>query len=107
MNNTQKIGIGVVVLGILGYGVFVPAKKDQQVGVATKDTKVEMPEAKGTDDVDKIDITNAEKGEVVLEKKGDKWMLTKPVNAPANQANVKSLLDNTKELKATELIEAA
>jgi len=106
MNNTQKIGIGVVVLGVLGYAAFVQAKKDQQIGTVQKDGKVDLPDFKGTDDVDKIAITNADKGEVVLEKKGDKWILTKPVSAPANQANVKSLLDNMKELKASELIEA-
>ena len=35
----------------------------------------------------------------MLEKHGDKWEVTKPVNAPANQQNVKSLVDNLKELK--------
>src|SRR5262249_15117915 len=42
--------------------------------------------------------------EVVLQKEGDKWMVTKPVKATANQASVKSMLDNMKELKAKELI---
>jgi hypothetical protein len=62
-----------------------------------------MPEIKA-DDPDKIIIDNADKPQVVLEKKGDKWELTKPVSAPANQTNVKSLVDNLKELKAKELI---
>lgn len=106
MNNTQKIGIGAAVLAVLGYLAYAQAKKDQQVGVASKDTKAELPEIKGTDDVDKVAITNADKGEVILEKKGDKWMVTKPVVAPANQGNVKSMLDNLKELKTSEVIEA-
>ena len=54
------------------------------------------------DDVDKIDIVNGSKGEVVLEKHGDKWELTKPVDAPANQTNVKSVVDNLKELKVAD-----
>ncbi|MDB4997850.1 MAG: hypothetical protein JWM74_5282 [Myxococcaceae bacterium] len=105
MNGTQKIGVGVVVLGLLGVGVWSQMKKDQAIGVS-KDKPAELPEIKGSDDLDKIVITNGEKGEVTLEKKGDKWMVTKPVVAPANQGNVKSLLDNLKELKVTEQVES-
>ncbi|HEY1960382.1 MAG TPA: DUF4340 domain-containing protein, partial [Polyangiaceae bacterium] len=41
--------------------------------------------------------------EVVLEKHGDKWELTKPVDAPANQTTVKSLVDNLKDLKVNDV----
>jgi hypothetical protein len=106
MNRTQKIGVGLVVLAGLSYAAYATGKKDQQTGFVTKDSKkTELPEIKGSEDLDKFVITNADKGEVVLEKKGDKWELTKPLNAPANQANVKSLIDNMKELKASEQIE--
>ena len=107
MNRTQKIGLGLAVLAALSYGAYTTGKKDQQTGFATKDTKkAELPEIKGSDDVDKLVLTNADKGEVVLEKKADKWEVTKPIKAPANQANVKSLIDNMKELKVSEQIEA-
>jgi len=106
MNGTQKIGIGVAILAVLGYAVFAQQKKDQQVGVAKEKSSADLPEIKGSEDLDKIVITNADKGEVVLEKKGDKWELSKPVSFPANQANIKSLLDNLKELKATDVIES-
>src|SRR5262249_10218646 len=66
--------------------------------------QTELPDIKSPDDVDKISITNADKGEVVLEKQGDKWMVTKPVNALAAQTSVKSLLDNMKKLKAKGVI---
>ncbi len=121
MNQTQKIGVGAVVLAVLSYGAYAANKKDQSTGFATKDSKkTELPEIKGSDDLDKLVITNADKGEIVLEKTaglaggdagagaaggGGKWMVTKPVVAPANQANVKSLLDNLKELKVSEQIE--
>src|SRR5439155_686152 len=103
MSRDKGIIIGVLVLGGLSILVWQQAKKDQQLGSAEK-ASADLPEIKGTDDIDKISITNGDKGEVVLEKKDDKWMLTKPVSALANQANVKSLLDNLKELKAKEVI---
>ncbi len=104
MSGTQKIGIGAVVLALLGVAVWKQQQKDEKIGTATKDS-VDLPEIKGSDDLDKIVITHGDKGEVTLEKKGDKWMVTKPVEAPANQQNVKSLLDNMKELKVTELVD--
>jgi hypothetical protein len=96
---------GVVVLGALSALVYTQAKKDQALGtVAAK--AADMPDVKGTDDVDKLEITNADKGTVTIEKQGDKWMITKPLSAPANQGSVKQLLDNLKELKATEIVAA-
>jgi len=97
MERNAKIGIGLVVLGALGVGVYYQYKKDQALG--TVSASADLPELKVGDDVDKVDITNGSKGEVVLEKKGDKWQLTKPVTAPANEQFVKTLVDSLKELK--------
>lgn len=105
MERTTQIGIGVVVLALLGGAVYKVATDDAKKGTATT-TSADLPEIKADGDVDKISITNGEKGEVVLEKKGDKWEVTKPLVAPANQSNVKSLVDNMKELKAKEVIVA-
>ena len=106
MERSTQLWIGVVVLAALGGAVYKVSKDDATKGTATT-TSADLPEIKATDDLDKISITNADKGETVLEKKGDKWEVTKPVVAPANQANVKQLLDNMKELKAKEVITAA
>jgi hypothetical protein len=103
VSNTNKIAIGLVALGALGFLVWRQQKKDAQLGVTTTQS-AELPPVSGPEDVDKISVTNADKGEVVLEKKDDKWVLTKPLEAPANQANVKSLIDNLKELKAKEVV---
>lgn len=103
MSRDKGIIVGLVVLIGLGALVWQQSKKDQALGSAEKAT-ADLPEIKGPDDVDKISITNADKGEVVLEKQGDKWMVTKPLTALANQSNVKSLLDNLKELKAKEVV---
>ncbi|WP_146648319.1 DUF4340 domain-containing protein [Labilithrix luteola] len=106
MERSTQIGVGLVVLAALGGAVYFKAKEDQKIGTSQM-TSAELPELKTPDDVDKVSITNGDKGEVVLEKKGDKWEVTKPVNAPANQTNAKALVDSLKELKAKELIAAA
>jgi Domain of unknown function (DUF4340) len=103
MERNTQIWVGVVVLAALAGGVYYKAKEDAKIGTS-QTTSADLPEIKAGDDVDKISIANADKGEVVLEKKGDKWVLTKPVSAPANQTAVKSLLDNMKDLKAKEVI---
>ncbi len=102
-SRTTKIGIGLVVLAGLSGLVYWQRKRDAQVGAPTT-TSAELPTVSGPEDIDKISITNADKGEVVLEKQGDKWMLTKPLTFAANQQNVKSLIDNLKELKAKEIV---
>jgi hypothetical protein len=91
---------GAVLLGALTFLVYRQAKHDQELGSADH---MDLPDVKGTDDLDKIEITNGDKPTVTLQKQGDKWMVL-PANAPANQANVKSMLDNVKELKATEVV---
>jgi hypothetical protein len=99
----KQIIVALVVLGGLGVAVYAQQKKDAKVGVETI-SSAELPTVNGTDDLDKFSITNGDKGEVVLEKKDDKWWVTKPVNALANQSNLKQLIDNLKEIKATELV---
>jgi hypothetical protein len=44
--------------------------------------------------------------DIELAKKGEDWRVTRPLDATANQPNVKSLLDNLKTLKVVELIDA-
>lgn len=96
MERNAKIGIAGVVLVGLCVGLYYQQKKDAALG--TVSSKPDLPELKVGDDVDKIDITNKH-GEIVLEKHGDNWDLTKPVAATANQPNVKSLIDGLKDLK--------
>ncbi len=96
---------GVVVLGGLSFLAYSQIKKDQALGSSA--SKAALPELKGSDDVDKLEITNGSKGSVTLVKTGDVWAVTKPLAAPASQTNVKQLLDNVKELKATEIVAGA
>jgi hypothetical protein len=110
MERSTKLWVGVVVLAALGGAVYFKAKEDQNIGTS-RTTSADLPDLKVSDDIDKISITNADKGEVVLVRKGDakdgKWELSAPLVAAANQTNVKSLVDNLKELKAKEEISAA
>jgi hypothetical protein len=106
VDRSTKLWVGVIVLAGLAGAVYFQAKRDAKVGIA-QTSSADLPEIKVPEDIDKITITNADKGEIVLEKKGDNWMLSKPLEALANQANVKSLIDNMKDLKAKEVIIAA
>jgi hypothetical protein len=107
MERSTQLWVGVVVLAALGGADYKVSKDDATKGSSTTTSSADLPEIKAPEDADKITITNAEKGDIVLEKKGDKWEVTKPVTAPANQANVKQLLENMKELKVKEVIAPA
>lgn len=99
----KQIIVGALVLAGLGALVWKQMKQDEAKGTLAP-AKVELPSFSVPDDVDKLSITHGDKPEVVLEKKGDKWVVTKPVSAPANQQNVKSAVDNLKEIKIKEVI---
>ncbi len=102
MTRDKQILVGVVVLAALGGLVYLQVKKDQNIGKITETTSADLPEIKGSDDLDKFQIKNGDKGDVTLEKKGDKWVVTKPLEAPASQASVKAMIDSLKELKTKE-----
>jgi hypothetical protein len=110
MSRDKLILIGVVVLGLLGFLVYKQQQQDASIGrapVASKD----LPSINAPEDVDKISVTNGEKGEVVFERVPDPkgtpgdagpptmWQMTKPVKAPTNQQAVKDLAANLKDLK--------
>ena len=117
LSTEHKLYISVGVLAVLGGALFLQSKKDAaeaesytQSGQAAALPKVDLSE----DDIKKVDKITLTKPagdagtpvEVELTKSGDDWKLTKPVAASANQANVKSLLENLKSLKSTELIDS-
>ena len=119
LSTENKLYISLGVLAVLGGALFLVNKKDAaeaesytQSGQAASLPKIELSD----DDlkkVDKITISKPASGDagapidVELTKTGEDWKLTKPVNAAANQPNVKSLLDNLKALKLTEQIDSS
>ncbi|HEY5239962.1 MAG TPA: DUF4340 domain-containing protein [Polyangiaceae bacterium] len=111
MSRDKLIILGVLVLGLLSFGVYKMSERDKAIGQPTVSAK-DFPTISAPDDVDKISIVNGEKGEVVLEKVVEPgaaptadggaagvWRLTKPIAAAANQQTVKDLIANLKELK--------
>src|SRR4051812_2029684 len=118
LSTENKLYISLGVLAVLGGALFLQNKKDKAEaesytlsGQAAALPKIELSE----DDLKKVDKITLTKPagdagtavEVELTKSGEDWKLTKPVEAAANQANVKSLLENLKTLKATELIDSS
>jgi hypothetical protein len=119
MNAETKLYAAIGVLAVLGGALFLTNKKqkEEEATYTLAGQSASLPKLAITEDdikaIDKVVLTKSagEDGgaptEVELTKKGDDWRVTKPVDAEANQANVKSLLDNLKSLKVSELIDAS
>jgi hypothetical protein len=111
MKTEHKIYIALAILVLLGVGLFVTQKKqkaelsEHSATAATADLPKIGVTKEDVEKITKVTIKNADKSDVTLEKKGDTWEVTKPVSAKANASNVRSLLDNLKELKLKEVID--
>ena len=119
MNAEVKLYAAVGVLAVLGGALFLTNKKqkEEEATYTLSGQAKDLPKIAITDDdlkaIDKIVLTKAgdEDGgaghEIELTKKGEEWRVAAPTDALANAANVKSLLDNLKTLKVSELIDAS
>lgn len=70
MSREKLIVFGVVLLGLLGVLVYQQAKKDESLGAPMASAK-DFPKVSAPPDIDKLSITNGEKGEIVLERVPD------------------------------------
>jgi hypothetical protein len=113
MSRDKLIIAGVIVLGVLGALVYKQQKTDEAIGAPMAGTAADLPTLSAPEDVDKLQITNGDKGDVVLERVPDpkgtesgdggaatKWVMTKPIASEVTQQVVKDLLANLKDLKA-------
>ena len=118
MTTETKLYVALGVLGVLGGGLYLQNKKEAESAAkyTLSGQTAALPKIDIKDEdikaIDKIVLNKAgEDGgapvEIELAKSGEDWKLVKPVEAKANQANVKSLLDNLKTLKVSEQIDAA
>ena len=111
MKTEQRIYVALVILALLGLGVYwtqsnkKKAASEHSAVAAQADLPTVGVPKDDVDKITKIEIKNADKSNVTLEKKGDTWELVKPVSAKANASNIRSLLDNLKELKVKEAID--
>lgn len=110
MKTEHKLIAALAILVVLVAGFLFSRNKQKQedaahtaTGASAEMPVIALPKDDG-DKITKIEIKNADKSSVTLEKKGDAWELTAPVSAKAEQSNIKSLLDNLKELKVKESI---
>ena len=118
LSTENKLYIAFGVLAVLGGALFLQNKKEktEEQSYTLSGQAAQLPKVELSDDdiknITKITITKPATGDagapvdVELTKTGEDWKLTKPVDAAANQPNVKSLLDNLKSLKVTELIDS-
>jgi len=103
MTRDKQLAIGALALVLFGGLAVKQMKDDAKLG--SKDAQeASLPKLESAEGAEKLTVTNGEKGEFVLEKKGDAWEVVKPVAAKANGQNVKLALDNLKELKIREQI---
>jgi len=111
MNKEHQIYLAAGLVAAMGGVVYWRTQTDKQAksAHAVTVTSADLPPlslpAADVAAVTKLEVTNAGKGKVTLEKKGADWELTDPLKAKANSAHVKSLLDNLKEVKAKEIID--
>jgi hypothetical protein len=118
MNTEQKIYASLAVLVALGAGLWFTQKSKEKewsahsaVAASADLPAIAIPKD-DTDKVTKVELAYETKGgdkagktTVTLEKKGDAWEVVKPVSAKANAANVKSLVENLRDLKVKEVID--
>jgi hypothetical protein len=115
MTTDKKLYVALGVLALLAVALYVQNKKqkEEDASYSAETATAELPKLEFNDDaikkIDRIVITQAagdagKPPEVALEKKGEEWQLAKPSSAKANDANVKSLVENLKSLKVVEAI---
>jgi hypothetical protein len=117
MNTETKLYVALGVLGVLGGGLYLQNKKEAEstANHTLNGQAAALPKLEIKDDdikaIDKIVLNKASEDggapvDIELSRSGEDWKLTKPVDAKANQANVKSLLENLKSLKVSEQIDS-
>ncbi|MCL2822502.1 MAG: DUF4340 domain-containing protein [Polyangiaceae bacterium] len=110
MQTEKKIYIGLGILVLLGGMIYwrsttpkdSAARSDTSASVSARpDFKIPGETA---ENVTKLVIKEKDKPEVVLEKRGEDWWVTKPLEAKASLSNVKSTIDNLKTIETKDSI---
>jgi Domain of unknown function (DUF4340) len=95
----NRLVVAVVVLGaLLGLTLFLFNQRAAEDSGPTVVATVKLPALK-KEDLDALEVTVPGKPKVKLTKQGDKWGLTEPVAAAADQSAVTAALDKLAELE--------
>ena len=99
-----KLIVGVLALTGLGGAYYMStkdkkARADKHALTAAADVPVVKISKEDAGKLTKFVLQNKDKGEVVLEKKGDKWTLSKPLAAKASQKDVDNLIENIQKFE--------
>src|SRR3954453_1501608 len=117
LSTENKLYISLAVLAVLGGAFVLQSKKEKEEAASYTlgGQAAALPKLELSDDdikkIDKITLSKRASGDAgaaadgELPKPGEDGKPRKPIEATANQANVKSLLENLKSLKTTELID--
>ncbi|MBM4357760.1 MAG: DUF4340 domain-containing protein [Deltaproteobacteria bacterium] len=110
MKTEQKLAVsGVVLVALLGgyYATRQDKQRDIQAhtaGAAKEDLPKIAVEKEKAEKITKLVVKSKDHEEVVLEKKGDKWRLTKPLDVPASASAVDSVMKNLEKLELQKVI---
>jgi hypothetical protein len=114
----KKLYISLGVLVVLGGLLFIQRREaaEEASGYTLAGRTADLPKIQVSEDqtkkIDRIAVMQpagdaGKATQIELKKAGENWKLVKPFEAKANDANVKSLLDNLKSLEVTERIDSS
>lgn len=94
----------VVLLALVAVTVYVVNQRtsDPDPNIAAADLP-EIP-AVDTDDVASLEIRRPDEDPIVMERRGDSWMVIAPVEAPVNHANITTALTKIGEIELDRMI---
>jgi hypothetical protein len=111
LKTEQKIYAATGILVILLGALFLVQKSAHEDAMAhsVSAAAAALPQVKlsaeDAEKITKLEVKNGTKTDVVLEKEGDSWKVTQPVNYAANQQNVKTVIDNLKEVQLKDVLD--
>ena len=93
---------GVVFAGLLALAVWKLGERNEESAAIDPEAAALLPDLKG-DEIDRLEIRRPDDKPIVLEKKGDKWVLTAPVKADADPTAVSTAIDKLDELEVLDV----
>ncbi len=93
---------GVVFAGLLALAVWKLGERNEESAAIDPEASALLPDLEG-DDIDRLEIRRPDEEPIVLEKKGDAWVLTAPVKADADKTAVSTAVDKLDDLEVMDV----